>query len=115
MGHRIHGSTSQPTPTADDGDSTWRVTHASGLTFKVIPGTSPLARVARGVRQLTMTDGTEWTVGTPVGWRGISAAWQNPETPDARAARISLYGESIQRRDRTQLGLRSTRRPEATA
>ncbi|MET8693610.1 hypothetical protein ABZV65_13825 [Streptomyces bauhiniae] len=91
------------------------VTHANGLTFKVIPGDSPFARVARGVRQLTMADGTEWTVGTPVGWHGMAAAWQDPETPQERQTRLAAYGASMARRDRIQLRLRNREpRPAVT-
>jgi hypothetical protein len=98
----------QPTPET--------VTHTNGLTFKVVDGNSPFARAARNIRQLTMADGTVWTVGLPIGWRGREAAWRDPETPEDRAARIHLYGESIARRDRIQLGLRIvTPRPAATA
>ncbi|MFJ4623037.1 hypothetical protein [Streptomyces sp. NPDC088812] len=82
------------------------VTHASGLTFKVINGDSHHARTARGVRRLTMADGTVWTVGTPIGWRGMDAAWQDTETPQEREARLAAYGASLARRDRIQLGLR---------
>jgi hypothetical protein len=35
--------------------------------------------MARDVRELTMEDGTVWTVGLPVGWRGVEAAWQADE------------------------------------
>lgn len=52
------------------------VTHANGLEFRVLPADSPYARIARNVRQLEMADGTVWTVGIPVGWRGIEAAWK---------------------------------------
>jgi hypothetical protein len=85
------------------------VAHANGLTFKVINGNSNYARVARNVRQLTMADGSEWTVGLPIGWRGIEAAWHAIETPEQAAARIHAYGESTARRDRLTLGLRATR------
>lgn len=82
------------------------VAHANGLTFKVIDGSSNHARVARNVRQLTMADGTVWTVGLPIGWRGIEAAWHTTETPEETATRIAAYGASTRRRDRIQLGLR---------
>ncbi|MFE7972985.1 hypothetical protein [Streptomyces shenzhenensis] len=91
------------------------VAHTNGLTFKVIDGNTPHARTARNVRQLTMADGTVWTVGQPIGWRGQQAAWQPSETPQEHAARIALYGESIRRRDRTQLGLRTARTTAVTA
>jgi hypothetical protein len=52
------------------------VRHANGLEFRVIPADSYDARMARNVRELTMEDGSVWTVGLPVGWRGIEAAWQ---------------------------------------
>ncbi|MET8826067.1 hypothetical protein ABZX40_13425 [Streptomyces sp. NPDC004610] len=105
MTHGTDPTPDQPTPET--------VTHATGLTFKIIDGTSNFARVARNVRPLTMTDGTTWTVGTPIGWRQ-PAAWHDPETPEERTARIHRYGESIARRDRIQLGLRRTHRPAAT-
>ncbi|MFF4933549.1 hypothetical protein ACFY2H_32350 [Streptomyces griseofuscus] len=98
--------TPAPAPATTAGALPRTVTHASGLTFKVIPGDSHFARVARGIRKLTMADGTEWTVGTPVGWRGMPAAWQEHETPQERDTRLHLYGESIRRRDRIQFGLR---------
>jgi hypothetical protein len=50
------------------------ITHPSGLTFKVIPADSYDARIARDRRQLVMTDGTEWTVGTR-GF-GTALAWR---------------------------------------
>lgn len=50
------------------------VTHANGLTFRVIPADSYDARIARDVRPLTMADGTVWTVGTR--GRGSAFAWQ---------------------------------------
>lgn len=81
------------------------VTHTTGLTFTVISGDSPRVRLARGVRQLQMTDGTTWTVGCPIGWHGREAAWHSTETPAHVAARRATYGESIRRRDRIQLGL----------
>jgi hypothetical protein len=81
------------------------VVHANGLTFRVIDGNSNFARVARNVRTLAMADGSTWTVGLPIGWRGQEAAWQPVETAEQEAARISAYGASIQRRDRRQLGL----------
>jgi len=91
------------------------VAHANGLTFKVIDGDSNFARVARNVRQLVMADGSTWTVGLPIGWRGTEAAWQPTETPEQAAARIATYGESMARRDRRQLGLHiTTPRPAVT-
>ncbi|MFD9443387.1 hypothetical protein [Streptomyces sp. NPDC060001] len=93
----------QPTPAT--------VTHANGLTFKVVDGGSNLARTARQTRQLTMADGTTWTVGLPIGWRGREAAWHNPETEQERSDRIQRYGASIRRRDRRQLGLNITPKP----
>ncbi|MFD5631610.1 hypothetical protein [Streptomyces sp. NPDC127072] len=86
-------------------DSPTTVTHANGLTFKVIDGGSNFARTARQTRQIEMTDGTTWTVGLPIGWRGIEAAWHNPEPEQQQRDRIHHYGESIRRRDRRQLGL----------
>lgn len=56
------------------------VVHENGLTFRVIPADSPFARIARNVRQLKMADGTVWTVGAPIGWDGIEAAW-HPQEP----------------------------------
>lgn len=50
------------------------VTHANGLTFKVIPANSYDARIARGVHTLTMTDGNTWTVGTR--GAGTALAWR---------------------------------------
>ena len=98
----------QPTPAT--------ISHANGLQFRIIDGNSPFARVARNVRQLVMADGTEWTVGLPIGWRGQQAAWIDPETEEERSARIQRYGASMARRDRIQLGLRiATDRPAATA
>jgi hypothetical protein len=38
--------------------------------------------MARDVRQLTMADGSVWTVGAPIGWRGVAAAWQHPVQTD---------------------------------
>lgn len=86
------------------------VTHTNGLTFKVIPTDSPFAHTARNTRQLTMADGTVWTVGYPIGWRGVEAAWQSPTAADqaAHRARIHSYGESARRRDRRQLGINIT-------
>lgn len=85
------------------------VTHPNGATFKVIPADSHDARIARNIRTLTMADGTTWTVGSPIGWRGIEAAWQTvPLTDDEQAARqatLREYGESMARRDRRQVGL----------
>lgn len=91
------------------------VAHANGLTFKVIDGNSNYARVARNVRQLVMADGSEWTVGLPVGWRGIEAAWRSTETPEQTAARIHTYGQSEARRDRRQLGLNNAARTAVAA
>ncbi|WP_042170136.1 hypothetical protein [Streptomyces sp. NBRC 110035] len=68
---RTQASTSPPSPTKPR-----TVRHANGLTFRVIPAGSYTARIARDVRQLTMADGTTWTVGLPVGWHGVAAAWQ---------------------------------------
>ena len=104
---RIDQPAHQPTPKT--------VAHANGLTFKVIDGDSNYARVARNIRQLTMADGTVWTVGLPIGWRGTEAAWKNTETPEQAAARIHAYGTSIARRDRIQLGLRTARTTAVTA
>ena len=50
------------------------IRHANGLEFNVIPADSYDARIARDVRQLTMADGTKWTVGTLGG--GSAIAWQ---------------------------------------
>ena len=50
------------------------VRHANGLTFKVIPADSYDARIARDVRELTMDDGTVWTVGTC--GAGSTFAWR---------------------------------------
>jgi hypothetical protein len=55
------------------------VAHESGLKFRVIDADSSNARTARGVHSLTMTDGTVWIVGTPVGWLGTEAAWKPAE------------------------------------
>ncbi|MFJ6720540.1 hypothetical protein [Streptomyces sp. NPDC091259] len=52
------------------------VTHANGLKFRVIDANSYDARIARDVRPLVMADGSTWTVGSPVGWRGVCAAWK---------------------------------------
>ncbi|GGV86808.1 hypothetical protein GCM10010294_67910 [Streptomyces griseoloalbus] len=54
------------------------VRHANGLAFTVIPADSYTARMARDVRQLTMDDGTVWTVGTrgagsTIAWRPAAA------------------------------------------
>ena len=97
MADRSQPQPHQPTPAT--------VAHANGLTFKVIDGSSNFARIARNVRQLTMADGSVWTVGLPIGWRGIEAAWHATETPEETAARTAVYGESIRRRDRIQVGL----------
>ncbi|MFG3085105.1 hypothetical protein [Streptomyces parvulus] len=110
MEHGIRTTQAPPSPAQP-----LTITHATGLTFKVIGGDSPAARIARNVRQLTMTDGTTWTVGTPVGWHGTEAAWQTTETPQEHAARTARYGESIGRRDRIQLGLRIARRTAVAA
>lgn len=104
---RIDQPAHQPTPKT--------VAHANGLTFKVIDGSSNFARVARNVRQLTMADGSTWTVGLPIGWRGIEAAWHTTETPEQAAARIHAYGASTARRDRIQLGLQLAKRTAVTA
>lgn len=96
-------------------DSPATVAHANGLTFKVIDGSSTSARTARNTRQLVMADGTTWTVGLPIGWRGHEAAWHNTETKQERLDRIHRYGESIRRRDRIQLGLRQARTSAVTA
>lgn len=74
-----------------------QVRHANGLAFKVIPADSPDARIARNVRPLTMADGTEWTVGAPVGWFGIEAAWRPAPDPDdepeiADSGKIAMRG-----------------------
>ncbi|MGW0837513.1 hypothetical protein [Streptomyces prunicolor] len=107
MDHGTDQQPHQPTPS--------QVAHANGLTFKVINGASNHARTARNVRQLVMADGSTWTVGLPIGWRGTEAAWQNTETPDETSARIAAYGASMARRDRRQLGLSNARRTAATA
>ncbi|ODA75571.1 hypothetical protein [Streptomyces sp. AVP053U2] len=52
------------------------VRHPNGLEFRVIDADSYTARMARDVHAVTMADGTVWTVGAPIGWRGTSAAWQ---------------------------------------
>jgi hypothetical protein len=105
---RIDQHAQQPTPAT--------IAHANGLTFTIIDGNSNYARVARNVRQLTMADGTLWTVGLPIGWHGQEAAWIAPETEAERNTRIQRYGASIRRRDRVQLGLRLTKRtPAVTA
>lgn len=59
------------------------VRHANGLEFRVIPADSYDARMARDVRQLTMADGTVWTVGAPIGWHGVAAAWRPADEPPA--------------------------------
>ncbi|MYR45063.1 hypothetical protein [Streptomyces sp. SID5910] len=63
-------STPQPQPSPHE------VHHANGLTFKVIDASSYTARMARDAHDVTMADGTVWTVGHPIGWHGISAAWR---------------------------------------
>lgn len=103
MRDRSGASPTKPTPKT--------VAHANGLTFKVIDGDSNHARVARNIRQLTMADGTVWTVGLPIGWRGIEAAWHTTETPEETATRIAAYGASTRRRDRIQLGLHIAANP----
>ena len=105
----------QTAATANNQPTPKTVAHTNGLTFKVIDGNSNFARVARNVRQLTMADGSTWTVGLPIGWRGTEAAWHTTETPAQAAARIHAYGESIARRDRIQLGLRTARTTAVTA
>lgn len=55
------------------------VRHANGQTFTVIPADSYEARMARDVRQLTMEDGTVWTVGTR--GAGSTIAWQPADEP----------------------------------
>ncbi|MFD8521035.1 DUF6907 domain-containing protein [Streptomyces capillispiralis] len=50
------------------------VRHANGLEFTVIPADSYDARMARDVRELTMEDGSVWTVGTR--GAGSTFAWQ---------------------------------------
>ncbi|MEU0587249.1 hypothetical protein [Streptomyces sp. NPDC006132] len=55
------------------------VRHTNGLTFTVIPADSYEARMARDVRQLTMEDGTVWTVGTR--GSGSTIAWR-PDNGD---------------------------------
>ena len=104
---RIDQPAHQPTPKTG--------AHANRLTFNVIDGSSNFARVARNVRQLTMADGSTWTVGLPIGWRGIEAAWHTTETPEQAAARIHAYGASTARRDRIQLGLQLAKRTAVTA
>ncbi|MDT0387842.1 hypothetical protein [Streptomyces dubilierae] len=54
------------------------VHHVNGLAFRVITASSYTARMARDVRQLPMADGTVWTVGSPIGWHDVAAAWQAP-------------------------------------
>jgi hypothetical protein len=98
----MHNGTHRPAPRPTPAT----VAHANGLTFRIIDGNSQFARVARNVRTLVMADGTTWTVGAPIGWRGQEAAWRPVETPAQEHTRIQQYGESIQRRDRRQLGLR---------
>lgn len=93
---RIDQAPQQPTPET--------VAHANGLEFRIIDGNSPYARVARSVRQLVMADGTEWTVGAPIGWRGTEAAWKPTETPEQATARIHTYGKSFRRVDRLTIG-----------
>lgn len=68
MEHGIRTTQPQPTPRV--------VHHANGLAFRVIDPDSYTARMARDVHPVTMTDGTVWTVGQPVGWHGTSAAWR---------------------------------------
>lgn len=60
------------------------VRHANGLEFRVIPADSYTARMARDIRQLTMADGTVWTVGAPIGWHGVAAAWRPAVEPPAQ-------------------------------
>ena len=90
------------------GHSPATIAHANGLEFRIIDGHSTYARVARNVRQLTMADGSTWTVGQPIGWHGQEAAWKPVEAEQERAARIHRYGQSVARRDRRQLGLNIT-------
>lgn len=67
MPERTDQTDQQPSPST--------VRHANGLAFTVIPATSYTARMARDVRQLTMADGTEWTVGTR--GAGSTFAWRS--------------------------------------
>lgn len=55
------------------------VAHESGLTFRVVQADGQEARIARDVRNLTMTDGRVWTVGTQVGGYGVGStiAWRS--------------------------------------
>ncbi|MGW0495025.1 hypothetical protein ACWD0Z_06175 [Streptomyces sp. NPDC003007] len=58
------------------------VRHANGQTFTVIPADSYEARMARDVRQLTMEDGTVWTVGTR--GAGSTIAWRPAHGDDEK-------------------------------
>ncbi|MFF9758595.1 hypothetical protein ACF1G4_03340 [Streptomyces caelestis] len=57
-----------------------QISHANDLTFTIVAADSFTARMARDVRQLTMADGTTWTVG-PRGY-GSTFAWQPPAAAD---------------------------------
>lgn len=59
------------------------VRHANGLEFTVIPADSYDARMARDVRELTMDDGSVWTVGTR--GAGSAYAWQPQDNETERA------------------------------
>ncbi|MFC7892706.1 hypothetical protein [Streptomyces sp. NPDC057381] len=52
------------------------VRHANGNEYRVIDAGSYTARMARDVHDVTMADGTVWTVGQPIGWHGVPAAWR---------------------------------------
>ncbi|MEU8537541.1 hypothetical protein [Streptomyces parvulus] len=52
------------------------VRHANGLEYRVIDASSYTARMARGIHDVTMDDGSVWTVGQPIGWHGTPAAWR---------------------------------------
>ncbi|MFJ6293223.1 hypothetical protein ACIQJX_07665 [Streptomyces griseoviridis] len=55
------------------------VRHANGNEYRVVDAASYTARMSRDIHQVTMTDGTAWTVGQPIGWYGTPAAWKANE------------------------------------
>ncbi|MEY9489041.1 hypothetical protein RKD26_004835 [Streptomyces calvus] len=71
------------------------VRHVSGLTFTVIPADSYDARMARDVRELTMDDGSVWTVGTR--GAGSAVAWQPARAVRSQANKAlrRVRGEAV--------------------
>ncbi|MBL3670253.1 hypothetical protein JL475_30615 [Streptomyces sp. M2CJ-2] len=77
------------------------VRHANGLTFTVIPADSYDARMARDVRELTMEDGSVWTVGTR--GAGSTFAWRPADEPPAPRCPTPHHDEYRVRKAREEL------------